>query len=48
LEKEYPQAVLDRPMSIGEFLIYLYGHLNWHLGQVDYLRRLLIKDGVSV
>ena len=47
LEKEYPQVVLDRPMSSGEFLIHLYGHLNWHLGQVDYLRRLLIKDGTS-
>jgi len=41
LEQEYPQVVLDRPMSTGEFLIHLYGHLNWHLGQVDYLRRLL-------
>jgi uncharacterized damage-inducible protein DinB len=41
LQKEYPQVVPDRPMSIGEFLIHLYGHLNWHLGQVDYLRRLL-------
>ena len=41
LEKEYPQVVLDRPMSTGEFLIHLYGHLNWHLGQVDYLRRLI-------
>jgi hypothetical protein len=47
LDKEYPQVVLDRPMSTGQFLIHLYGHLNWHLGQVDYLRRLLIKDGVS-
>ena len=47
LEKEYPQVVFDRPMSIGEFLIHLYGHLNWHLGQVDYLRRLLIRDGAS-
>ena len=28
LEKEYPQLVLDRPMSTGEFLIHLYGHLN--------------------
>jgi uncharacterized damage-inducible protein DinB len=41
LEKEYPQVVLDRPMSTGEFLIHLYGHLNWHLGQVDYLRRMI-------
>ena len=40
-EKQYPQVVLDRPMSTGEFLIHLYGHLNWHLGQVDYLRRML-------
>jgi uncharacterized damage-inducible protein DinB len=44
LEKEYPQVVLDRPMSTGEFLIHLYGHLNWHLGQVDYLRRLLTPE----
>src|SRR5262247_1683734 len=29
LEKEYPEVVLDRPMSTGEFLIHLYGHLNW-------------------
>jgi len=28
-------------MSSGEFLIHLYGHLNWHLGQMDYLRGLL-------
>jgi len=47
LEKEYPQVVLDRPMSTSEFLIHLYGHLNWHLGQLDYLRRLLIEDGAA-
>jgi len=41
LETEYPQVVLDRPMSTGKFLIHLYGHLNWHLGQVDYLRQLI-------
>jgi hypothetical protein len=42
-EKEYPRS-FSTPMSIGEFLIHLYGHLNWRLGQVDYLRRMLIKD----
>jgi uncharacterized damage-inducible protein DinB len=41
LEMEYPQVVLDAAMSTQKFLIHLYGHLNWHLGQVDYLRRLL-------
>lgn len=28
-------------MTIGFFLIHLYGHLNYHLGQVNYHRRLL-------
>lgn len=28
-------------MSIGFFLIHLYGHLNYHLGQINYHRRLL-------
>ena len=44
LAKEYPEVVLSAPMSTQEFLVHLYGHLNWHLGQVDYLRRLLDND----
>ncbi|AKH16500.1 DinB family protein [Deinococcus soli (ex Cha et al. 2016)] len=28
-------------MTTRYFLIHLYGHLNWHLGQVDYHRRML-------
>jgi len=48
LEREYPEIVLGAATSTQEFLVHLYGHLNWHLGQVDYLRRLLTKDGVSV
>jgi len=41
LEKEYPQLVLEVASSTQEFLFHLYGHLNWHLGQIDYLRRIL-------
>ena len=41
LESEYPEIVLGAATSTQEFLIHLYGHLNWHLGQVDYLRRML-------
>jgi uncharacterized damage-inducible protein DinB len=41
MEGEYPEVVLEAPMSTREFLIHLYGHLNWHLGQVNYLRRIL-------
>lgn len=41
LETQYPQIVFEAPMTTQEFLFHLYGHLNWHLGQVDYLRRIL-------
>ena len=27
-------------MTTGFFLIHLHGHLNWHLGQMNYHRRL--------
>ena len=40
IDSEYPSVVLDAPMSTQQFLIHLYGHLNWHLGQIDYLRRM--------
>jgi hypothetical protein len=46
MKMEYPEVVLGAATSTQEFLIHLYGHLNWHLGQVDYLRRILLKDGV--
>jgi len=45
LEAEYPETVLETPLSNLAFLIHLYGHLNWHLGQLDYLRRVLSGDG---
>jgi uncharacterized damage-inducible protein DinB len=28
-------------MTVGYFLIHLYGHFNYHLGQINYHRRLL-------
>jgi uncharacterized damage-inducible protein DinB len=43
LEKHYPIEVLKSKgkMSTGFFLIHLIGHLNYHLGQVNYHRRLI-------
>jgi len=41
LEATYPQEVFGSPIRTGEFLLHLYGHLNWHRGQLDYLRRIL-------
>ncbi|UZT96420.1 DinB family protein [Chryseobacterium fluminis] len=40
-QKPYPIEPLGYPMTIDYFLIHLVGHLNYHLGQVNYHRRLL-------
>ena len=37
----YPQVVLGKPLTTNQFLVHLSGHLNYHLGQIDYLRRIL-------
>lgn len=41
LEKEYPQLVFDAPTTMGYFLVHLSVHLGYHLGQINYHRRLL-------
>jgi hypothetical protein len=41
LHEIYPEEVLGYPMNTEYFLIHLYGHLNYHLGQINYHRRLL-------
>jgi uncharacterized damage-inducible protein DinB len=45
MEERYHEVVLELPMSTAAFLIHLYGHLNWHLGQIDSLRRALTDGG---
>ncbi len=43
LKKEYPIEVFNKPkpMTTGYFLIHLTTHLAYHLGQINYHRRLL-------
>lgn len=43
LEKEYPVLVFDEKTSVGFFLVHLTTHLTYHLGQINYHRRLLDK-----
>ena len=40
-EKTYPIEVFGKPMTTGFFLTHLATHLNWHLGHINYHRRLL-------
>ncbi len=41
LAETFPVMVFSYEMTVEFFLIHLYGHLNYHLGQVNYHRRLL-------
>lgn len=41
LKKDYPQESLGYKMTTEYFLIHLLSHLNYHLGQINYHRRLL-------
>ena len=41
LNELYPENVLGYDMTVSYFLIHLEGHLNYHLGQINYHRRIL-------
>lgn len=41
LEEEYPLLVFEKKTSTGYFLVHLSTHLGYHLGQINYHRRLL-------
>jgi len=44
LEKTYPLDILGHPMTSEFFVTHLIGHVNYHLGQINYHRRLLAKS----
>lgn len=41
LEKEFPQKINEYTFTYSSMLTFLLKHLNYHLGQVNYLRRLM-------
>jgi len=45
LEEPYPQEIMGAQLTTGQFLIHLTTHLAYHLGQVDYHRRILTGQG---
>ena len=44
MEGIYPLQVLEEPVSTEYFLIYLINHLNYHLGQINYHRRMVGEE----
>ncbi len=41
LAADYPKEVFGKPMTTEYFLVHLSSHLMYHLGQINYHRRLL-------
>jgi len=48
LGQPYPIPIADRQVRTGEFLAHLAVHLTYHLGQVDYHRRILTANPSAV
>ncbi|WP_316793777.1 DinB family protein [Pedobacter frigoris] len=44
LAEEYPQLIAGEKVTTGYFLTHLCTHLAYHLGQINYHRRLLDND----
>jgi hypothetical protein len=45
LDAAFPEPLFGPMLSTWMTLIHLYGHLNYHLGQIDYLRRVSTSHG---
>ena len=41
LEKQYPLLKHEQVVSTEQMLLHLFSHLSYHLGQINYHRRLL-------
>lgn len=41
MDKDYPILVFEKKTTVGYFLVHLATHLSYHLGQINYCRRLL-------
>lgn len=44
LEGDFPEVVGGVRVQTGEYLVHLVAHFAFHLGQVDYHRRLVTRD----
>ncbi|MBC7885820.1 MAG: DUF1572 family protein [Saprospiraceae bacterium] len=43
MESDFPIVIFDKPTGMLFTLVHLLSHLNYHLGQINYHRRLLDK-----
>jgi len=48
LDSEFPLPVMDHHFRTQDFLMHLAVHLSYHLGQVDYHRRIITGSTTTV
>jgi uncharacterized damage-inducible protein DinB len=48
LDTPYPELIAGRTVMTGDFLLHLATHLAYHLGQLDYHRRVVTGDQRSI
>lgn len=48
LAAPYPEPIARRAVATGDFLVHLTTHLAYHLGQLDYHRRVVTGDSRSI
>jgi uncharacterized damage-inducible protein DinB len=48
LARGYPLALAGQHVRTSDFIVHLAVHLSYHLGQIDYHRRLLTNSAASV
>ncbi len=47
-EADYPAPIAGRTIGTADFLVHLVAHLAYHLGQIDYHRRMLVPGAAGV
>ena len=47
LEKSYPLPINGETVTTEYFLLYLLAHLNYHIGQINYIRRIVTAVPVA-
>ena len=48
LVETYPEKISGTTITTGEWLVHLVAHMGYHLGQIDYHRRLVTGDPRTV
>jgi uncharacterized damage-inducible protein DinB len=48
LGERFPEPIAGHPLDSDVFLIHLAAHLGYHLGQIDYHRRMTTGDGRTI